>query len=464
MSISSAAFRWPTRARCLPTVSAALGPYLKRIPDGETGERLDWITWLEPLFAQHPAFEPSGRDVPAAWRAGAQGPALPAEGRRRRSRACASTISSTPTSPSDPTPCSPSSSAQGMIPAACEIPGRSGAGAFGDLALRAGGPAPRGRQDLQRRGAARDRQDRGGDPARSARDPVRHRLGGVRPARAQRAVELRPDQGGDAGAFAGIVVRLANHVPADIDLLFHFCYGDAGHKHVVEPTDMGDMVEFANRLAARVTRPIQLIHMPVPRDRSDAAYFEPLERLKLKPETELCLGLVHYTDGVAGTRRRLATARNIVERFLDRDRMRLRPARSCNRSGACCAFTPRSPRTTAHSRPALARRTPPRRARLRKASSHPRSSPRAGFFRDLRQASSAPHAQSQPHEQPRTRRGTFLRSEHSRFPLEFHWNHAAALQQSNIHNLFRCAVPFARDSTPSATQQKQAPRHPSSVV
>ena len=33
--------------------------------------------------------------------------------------------------------------------------------------------------------------------------------------------------------------------------LFHFCYGDAGHKHVVEPTDMGDMVEFANRLTAR---------------------------------------------------------------------------------------------------------------------------------------------------------------------------------------------------------------------
>ena len=41
-------------------VSRELGPYLKRIPDGETGERLDWITWLEPIFANHPAFEPSG--------------------------------------------------------------------------------------------------------------------------------------------------------------------------------------------------------------------------------------------------------------------------------------------------------------------------------------------------------------------------------------------------------------------
>jgi hypothetical protein len=34
-------------------VSAALGPHLKSIPDGETGERLDWITWLEPVFARH---------------------------------------------------------------------------------------------------------------------------------------------------------------------------------------------------------------------------------------------------------------------------------------------------------------------------------------------------------------------------------------------------------------------------
>jgi hypothetical protein len=97
--------------------------------------------------------------------------------------------------------------------------------------------------------------------------------------------------------FTQIVLRLANHVPADIDLLFHFCYGDAGHKHVVEPTDMGDMVEFASRLNRQVRRPIHLIHMPVPRNRTDEAYFDPLDRLELQPETELCLGLVHYTDG-----------------------------------------------------------------------------------------------------------------------------------------------------------------------
>jgi hypothetical protein len=42
------------------TLSRELGSFLLRIPDGETGERGDWITWLEPIFANHEAFEPSG--------------------------------------------------------------------------------------------------------------------------------------------------------------------------------------------------------------------------------------------------------------------------------------------------------------------------------------------------------------------------------------------------------------------
>jgi hypothetical protein len=50
------------------------------------------------------------------------------------------------------------------------------------------------------------------------------------------------------------------------------------------------------------------MHMPVPRDRSDDAYFAPLSNLKLKPETRLYLGLVHHTDGVAGTKKRIDTA------------------------------------------------------------------------------------------------------------------------------------------------------------
>lgn len=55
--------------------------------------------------------------------------------------------------------------------------------------------------------------------------------------------------------------------------------------------------------------------MLVPRNRTDDAYFALLRRLRLHPETELYLGLVHFTDGVAGTRRRIAAAQKVVADF-----------------------------------------------------------------------------------------------------------------------------------------------------
>jgi methionine synthase II (cobalamin-independent) len=116
-------------------------------------------------------------------------------------------------------------------------------------------------------------------------------------------------------SFSAILTDLADRVPPDVELLFHFCYGDSNHRHVVEPTDMGDMVDLANRLCADIKRGVHLIHMPVPRNRSDDSYFEPLARLRLNPETELSLGLVHFTDGAAGTRKRLVAAERHAKAF-----------------------------------------------------------------------------------------------------------------------------------------------------
>jgi hypothetical protein len=115
--------------------------------------------------------------------------------------------------------------------------------------------------------------------------------------------------------FCSILVDLGNCVPAGVDLLYHFCYGDSNHRHVIEPTDMGDMVELANRISRQISRKIELFHMPVPRNRNDDSYFEPLNRLELRGATERCLGLVHFTDGVEGTRKRIATARKHASDF-----------------------------------------------------------------------------------------------------------------------------------------------------
>ncbi len=117
------------------------------------------------------------------------------------------------------------------------------------------------------------------------------------------------------GGVLARLVRLGMAVPADVELGYHLCYGDAGHTHFVQPKDTANLVAVANGIAAGVTRPIQWLHLPVPRERDDAAYFAPLAGLKLHPETELFLGLVHLSDGVAGTERRIAAARSVVPEF-----------------------------------------------------------------------------------------------------------------------------------------------------
>src|SRR4029077_4298165 len=47
-------------AEVFETVSAALGPRIKRLPDGETGARGDWIPWFELVFADKAGLQKSG--------------------------------------------------------------------------------------------------------------------------------------------------------------------------------------------------------------------------------------------------------------------------------------------------------------------------------------------------------------------------------------------------------------------
>src|SRR6266550_2796728 len=97
-------------------------------------------------------------------------------------------------------------------------------------------------------------------------------------------------------------------VPTAIELGYHLCYGSPLDEHCVQPKDMAIMVEMANATSAGVRRPIQFFHMPVPKGRIDDAYFAPLDNLRLHPETELYLGLIHRDDP-KGDVARLAAAR-----------------------------------------------------------------------------------------------------------------------------------------------------------
>jgi hypothetical protein len=295
------------------TIAAAFGDRIKQIPDGEVGQRSDWITHLVTLFRDNPAFEPS--DEAFGVHSGA------AKYRRYQLR-------------------------HGVRPEDV----RFGNLGYADTALRSyvtfrqlreAGRIPRATRfqvDLVPAHSVLwlfvvEREQTLIDPIYNA--ALMRELDGIVEAIPHGDLAIQFDIASAVFArlergeptpygqtkpemverFSSIIAGLANRVPADAKLLLHFCYGDANHRHSVEPTDMGDMVDMANALRGKIARPIDLIHMPVPRDRFDDAYFAPLRRLDLAPDTELCLGLVHYTDGVEGTRKRMDTARRFIRNY-----------------------------------------------------------------------------------------------------------------------------------------------------
>jgi hypothetical protein len=83
----------------------------------------------------------------------------------------------------------------------------------------------------------------------------------------------------------------------------------------MEPKDTANCVEVYNRLTRAIGRQLHWIHLPVPIERDDEAYFAPLGALRRTPETMLYLGLIHLGDGVEGARRRVAAAEEFVTDF-----------------------------------------------------------------------------------------------------------------------------------------------------
>lgn len=111
------------------------------------------------------------------------------------------------------------------------------------------------------------------------------------------------------------LARQLDRVPAGVEAGVHLCYGDVAEKHFVEPTDTANLVRFANLVREATARPITWLHLPVPIERDDTAYFAPLSELNLAEETELYLGLVHRQDGAEGAARRIDAARAHVLDF-----------------------------------------------------------------------------------------------------------------------------------------------------
>jgi hypothetical protein len=296
------------------TVSAILGPALPRVPDGETGERTSWLDWLEAVFARHQDFEPADQSVLDA-RGG------PARGLYRLRAGV---------SPEQVT-------FNNLRHAEVHL---ASYGDFKRLKDVAKVPArTRFQVDLAHpisvvRKYVIPEQVPALEPAyerallaevRRMADAIPHdqlaiqwdvASGVFSHLEWNKPTRFGKDREEMLGFFSAWCIRLANAVPADVELVFHLCYGDFNHKHSVEPADLAMCVAFANRVSVGIGRPIALFHMPVPRNRADDAYFAPLKDLKLRPGTKVAMGLVHYTDGVEGTNRRVAVAKKYLGDFL----------------------------------------------------------------------------------------------------------------------------------------------------
>lgn len=287
------------------TAGAILGQRLRRIPDGETGARTNWIGWQALVFQRHPAFDvvpPDPNDY------------APLPHFKLRAGVTPATLTFDNLGYADAATASYAAFARlkqaGDLPASCRF----------QVSL----PTP-----LAPVIAFVERADQNAVlPAYQAR--MLAEVDAITAAIPHDQLAIQWDVAVEFGVVEGLfpapfddvqativrqLVALGQYIPADVELGYHLCYGDAGHRHFKEPEDTARLVEIANGICDGVSRTINWIHLPVPRDRTDEAYFAPLRNLRLHPETELYLGLVHQTDGVEGTRRRIATAQRVVPRF-----------------------------------------------------------------------------------------------------------------------------------------------------
>lgn len=137
--------------------------------------------------------------------------------------------------------------------------------------------------------------------------------------------------GGDAGSddaaaaaaaarahIDAALVRLGRAVGGSTELGYHLCYGDSGHQHFCEPRDTGLLVDVARVVLRGLERGrVAWVHLPVPKGRDDGAYFAPLAGLVPALEdggTVVYLGLVHVDDE-EGTRRRIEAASKVLSAF-----------------------------------------------------------------------------------------------------------------------------------------------------
>jgi hypothetical protein len=291
----------------------ALGTHLRRVPDGETGDRAGWILFQRAMLRQHPAMEPD-RSVPKLEMLQADGTPVGPAHRLLKFR-----------DDIDPRAVTFST---GYVEAA-----EASYASFRQLKSAGTIPAPVRFQVCLPTPFA-NAYTWISPPAREAfiAAYTRSILGDV--ARISGAVsapelaiqfdvcqEILIYEGYFAGRpasyrsdIAASLGSLGDAVPASVELGYHLCYGSPLDAPLARPADAGVATMLANDIVAALKRSVDWLHLPVPVDRSDAAFFAPLAGLALPEKTELYLGLIQRGD-TEGNEARIAAALAVVDTF-----------------------------------------------------------------------------------------------------------------------------------------------------
>src|SRR5215468_6862480 len=102
------------------------------------------------------------------------------------------------------------------------------------------------------------------------------------------------------GVFDAIIANLArcvDTVPAEVPVGLHMCYGDWGHQHFKQPESLALQVRVVNEVSAAAGRTVSFVSFTVPQYQRAESYFAPLAGLAAGPDTELNFGLVPYHPG-----------------------------------------------------------------------------------------------------------------------------------------------------------------------
>ncbi len=293
-------------------LTTALGPHLRRLPDGETGERRRWIFFQSVMLKNHPAMEEDPTVPPFALRQW--------DGKLLREMALLRFRAGI-----DPEQVTFETGYAQAAQASYDVFRRLHAEMVIPLGVRFQVclPTPMASAFMYVSPAARDAYI----PAyeRALRRALADIVATI--PHAQLAIQwdvcqevlvyegFFPDRPADyKRRIVAELARLGDAVPDGVEMGYHLCYGSPADEHLVMPKDTAIMVEMANAVRSEVKRRIDFLHLPVPQDRADADYVRPLAGLAGFDDTELYLGLIHHNDPI-GDLTRINAARKVVGSF-----------------------------------------------------------------------------------------------------------------------------------------------------